>query len=156
MPIKKDKIKTIRAKMEEARRVNEEHAKGAMEEIFGDAFEQAPDLLRVTWLQYTPYFNDGAPCVFRLNEPDYLVKGLAGGEDETGHEAEEGAGWVSSYGAKDEKDLPAATKRVLADLTKVFAGNDDVFLQAFGDHVEVVAKRTAKGIAFETEECEHD
>ncbi len=32
-------------------------------------FDANPTLEAVRWTQYTPYFNDGEPCVFGVNEP---------------------------------------------------------------------------------------
>lgn len=36
-------------------------------------FEQIPDLLAIQWSQYTPTFNDGDPCVMRVESPRFLM-----------------------------------------------------------------------------------
>ena len=37
---------------------------------FVEAFQDAPKVAGFTWVQYTPYFNDGDPCVFRATTED--------------------------------------------------------------------------------------
>ena len=37
-------------------------------EAFADFFQKYPDVVEVRWQQYTPYFNDGDECVFRVGE----------------------------------------------------------------------------------------
>jgi hypothetical protein len=34
-----------------------------------DLFKQVPELTMIRWTQYTPYFNDGDECTFRMNPP---------------------------------------------------------------------------------------
>jgi hypothetical protein len=36
-----------------------ERAKGAMRAAFSSFFAANPDITKITWTQYTPYFNDG-------------------------------------------------------------------------------------------------
>lgn len=38
-----------------------------------DLFSDFPRLKAITWSQYTPYFNDGDPCVFGVNTPQFIV-----------------------------------------------------------------------------------
>ena len=40
-------------------------AQNDVQEAFVEAFASAPRILGFSWHQYTPYFNDGDPCVFR-------------------------------------------------------------------------------------------
>lgn len=43
----------------------------AMKTAFIDFFNEHPDIHALSWRQYTPYFNDGDPCVFGVREPYY-------------------------------------------------------------------------------------
>lgn len=37
------------------------------ETLFKDIFEKHPTLDSFAWTQYSPYFNDGEPCIFRVH-----------------------------------------------------------------------------------------
>ncbi len=41
-----------------------------VKELFEDFFKKYPNVKIVTWGQYTPGFNDGDVCVFRVHDPD--------------------------------------------------------------------------------------
>src|SRR6267154_5517989 len=45
-----------------------EKSKNAMRTAFKEFFDSNPDIDKITWTQYTPYFNDGDPCVFGVQE----------------------------------------------------------------------------------------
>src|SRR5688572_125580 len=55
-----------------------------------------PKIEAVKWTQYTPYFNDGDPCVFSVNEPDFKLAGVEpkAAEDNDG---DDDAEWFSSW-----------------------------------------------------------
>ena len=53
----------IQAINEEMREILTKESK----ELFG----AVPGLGAVTWTQYAPYFNDGEPCIFRVNDPTF-------------------------------------------------------------------------------------
>jgi len=44
-------------------------AEAAFKVAVKQLFEAVPDLTMIRWTQYTPYFNDGEECTFRMNEP---------------------------------------------------------------------------------------
>ncbi len=118
--------------MKELRKVVKKQAKDFFSEASKDLFEKYPELISFRWTQYTPYFNDGDPCVFSANaEYPYLN----GGEDEF-------------FPDKDEP-LNKAGKAVVK-LLKNFE-NDD-YEMMFGDHCQVTVSR--KGI--DVEEYEHE
>lgn len=56
----------------EAQAFFEKHFKEAVKEFFA----QVPEVQAVCWEQYTPYFNDGDPCVFSLNEIFFVAEGF--------------------------------------------------------------------------------
>lgn len=40
-----------------------------------------PEVTGIAWTQYTPYFNDGDPCVFSVGEPYFSFQGVNVSED---------------------------------------------------------------------------
>ena len=56
------------AELEAYHTVFQERAKIALREEFKSFFEKFPEVESVRWSQYTPYFNDGEPCEFGVNE----------------------------------------------------------------------------------------
>jgi hypothetical protein len=58
-----------------ARMQFEERMKTAFNDVFKTFFEQYPEITAVAWNQYTPYFNDGEPCVFSVGDFFGLAKG---------------------------------------------------------------------------------
>ena len=54
--------------MEVARAKVREVGKAAVGALFKAFFAQYPEVTAVGWTQYTPHFNDGDPCVFRVHE----------------------------------------------------------------------------------------
>lgn len=45
---------------------------GEFKKIFTLFFETFPQVKGITWTQYTPYFNDGEECIFRVGETYFL------------------------------------------------------------------------------------
>ena len=61
-------IQDIMAKKKAFEAELSEFSKAALSEEFKKAFAAHPDLKAIQWRQYTPYFNDGDPCTFRVTE----------------------------------------------------------------------------------------
>ena len=53
--------------------------KGQFEKVWEELFTACPNLMRFTWNQATPGFNDGDPCYFSVHTPSVHIKI---GEDE--------------------------------------------------------------------------
>ena len=128
------------------------------------------------WQQFTPYFNDGDPCVFGVSSlwaarPED-VRGDSDDFDRDELEVEYGSHLGSYEGREEWVPDPAdpVNRRVLAKrryvgpdqarydnclalATALGSGSfDDVLLEAFGDHAEVTVRRTGITIEF----CQHD
>ncbi len=58
----------IKAGIELAQAQIMELGRQAMSEGLKGLFEEYPFLGAIAWAQYTPYFNDGDPCVFSTGE----------------------------------------------------------------------------------------
>lgn len=111
-------------------------ARKALLEDFKAAFERAPEVLAYRWTQYTPYFNDGEPCEFRVNDLEWSGKV----EGEEGDEEDEDEEW-------NWRDAPGNPPDPCAI-------GDDLLEGVFGDHTEVIVRRGATD--FEVNEYSHD
>jgi len=134
------------------------------------------------WTQYTPYFNDGDPCVFSVGEPwfrtveDVKAQKDAGSDDDYYDEDDDsftiGYGGHPTLGKQDwDYDNPRdwdnrrkiykqyegshpTSFRVCAELADAINSGafEDVLLEAFGDHAKVTVRPS--GITVDT--YEHD
>src|SRR4051812_33293152 len=110
----------LKAKMEELREQMKSAAKDFFRDASKDLFEENPKLESFGWTQYTPFFNDGEPCVFSVHNDEPDVNGIDG--------------WDSMY-SDENKHLKPLQKKV----TKLLqAFSDDDMEAMFGDHVKVV------------------
>ena len=97
---------------------------------FREVFARHPVLEAVRWEQYTPYYNDGESCTFRVygSEPDVRFVGS------------------SDFESTAEGEMSTAEKeRAVEDLCDSFfplANQEpEAFLEMFGDHARVTATR---------------
>lgn len=127
-----------------------------LKEVFKEFFEN--DWINgVKWNQYTPYFNDGEPCVFSVNDP---VAGFvrdwsnvsSWGELDDGEEGD----WVYDGWTSAREKLGPEKQEQIEQIDQFFdlfrKVPDDIFLSLFGDHCTVLATKDG----FEVEEYEHD
>ena len=118
-------------------------AQEAMRTAFKDFFDVNPNIEMIAWTQYTPFFNDGDPCVFRVADMYFSLVGekidLVGYLDDSGMHSE----------YDDKVDEAKTFKKFVQEIGTI---PDEIFLDAFGDHVRVAATR--KG--FDTEDYDHD
>ncbi|MEU5945042.1 hypothetical protein ABZ793_05705 [Micromonospora sp. NPDC047465] len=112
------------------------------------------------WRQFTPYFNDGEPCVFGVQDvwvrttadgPQADPDDLCVGEYADRHPSL--GGWASSrrdtYRGHDE----ARYLRAYAFAEALEQGGfDDVLLETFGDHADVIVRRAGIQVQY----YEHD
>lgn len=99
-------------------------AKEAIRDRFASLFAAYPDVEGVRWTQYTPYFNDGEPCVFSVNSPDIL---LVGGDPD---EEDEEGGWYYCHGGYGDRHPAYEMAQI-----------DDDIARCLGDHVQVTIRR---------------
>jgi hypothetical protein len=103
----------------------------AIKAFLNEFFEKRPEVYGIKWTQYTPYFNDGEPCVFRLGSVAlYMTKQEFEDQEQSIWEFE-------TYGEEPETSLN---------------GIEDILLAVFGDHAEVSVTRDK----IEVEEYSHD
>jgi hypothetical protein len=147
-----ESIKAVKAELDKARKELGEKLQGLTKEAFKELFEACPDIEAVRWRQYTPYFNDGDPCVFRLG--DVFMKFVGDTDEESGDYED---GFISTWSVKYSEDLTDEVKKarvaagaVVSELFRQF--DDDAMLASFGDHVMVTATRDG----FDVDEYDHD
>lgn len=135
--------------------------------ILQAVLEAVPDI-KVTWKQYTPYFNDGDPCEFNVHDAGFSIPGVTDGTtDGWGREGYADSGDVQIAGG-DETEWKTGlgyvpTGRVfprhpavdaIAELADAIAGGafENALLDAFGDHAEVTVTKDK----IDVEYYEHD
>ncbi len=138
---------------EEMQAAQKQLLKGAFYETF-DAF---PQLEAITWTQYTPYFNDGEPCEFGMNQA-YLLTKEEYAKVKNGEYAEEavdgyrewnirGDNHVSHKLAMKERGYDWAKDPDWRDEAADFLGSmlktvhEDQFKSTYGDHTSVTYVR---------------
>lgn len=113
-------------------------------EIF---FQQFPEVESFRWTQYTPYFNDGEPCVFSVH--DWYTVNLTNGDQlEDVYYSE----YLNRRNAEagNEPDLETRVANTLHDLLGEV--DEDTMLALFGDHAQVIVSRNG----IDVEEYDHD
>jgi len=141
------KLSELAAKKAEVDAMMKEHGKAAIVTELSAFFDKHPSI-GIAWRQYTPYFNDGDACTFSLHG----VEVIPPGDEHEWYEHE-----VYSLKRRSEStDCPPWLTPELAkdasELESLLNHNEDALLMAFGDHVEVIARKD--GVA--VDECSHD
>ena len=118
-----------------------------------ELFVKYPELESIRWTQYTPYFNDGDPCYFRMGDLHVILEGDDPSKWEDEDEESPYAGeYVSTY-KKYNEGWSDVMYNELCELSKTMSGPLESFMEdVFGDHVWV--KVTRNGI--EVNEYDHD
>lgn len=144
-------------------------AQAMFKDTMKEFFDKNPGITALKWTQYTPYFNDGDACEFRINDvyftnapADELENVSAWGE----YEGEDETVWVASnieYTLLSKYHEEEAAKILAAGgvdedscslIDKMISSSEmeDIMWEMFGDHVQVTATRGG----FDITECEHD
>jgi hypothetical protein len=109
------------------------------------------DIIGVRWTQYTPYFNDGDPCEFWVNE--VYCKTSKNDEDDGDYED----GFISSYSVKYIEGLEVSEQEKLAKQINeagelISSIPESVLQNTFGDGYQITV--TADGI--DVDDYDHD
>lgn len=117
-----------------------------------------PGIRTIWWVQYTPYFNDGEPCIFRVGDlnfstidyeegtvPDYPEDDFTFDEYALGKEKE-----IVKLGATLNLDI--MTLRDCKELSRGLGALGEELQYVFGDHTKIIVN--SNGIT--AEEYEHD
>lgn len=127
-----------------------EKGQAVIDELVKGVFEAHPEVEAIRWQQYTPYFNDGEPCVFGLNRLGFKITGTS----DTAGDYEDG--FWDTWALGSDNDSYGGKRPELAKALSSFKGRlegvKDVLLATFRDGYEVIATRDG----FEVEECSHE
>jgi hypothetical protein len=103
----------------------------------------------IRWRQYTPYFNDGEPCVFRVGEVHVLRR------EPTKEDLE-----MDPYDGDWEESDPSKKDPLLKALSKfeeeISGPMEDMLQVAFGDHKDIIVSQKNGKITIQVAEYEHD
>lgn len=110
-----------------------EESKAWFKEASQGLFDAHPEIQSFAWSQYTPYFNDGDECVFRVNSEPKI----------------NGVDWYD----EPEEGQTKFERPVYKEVEKLIDSIDQPTLkEMFGDHCEVTARRDGITVA----SYEHD
>ncbi len=128
-----------------------EKARAEGQVMFSDAckklFDAYPELKAFRWTQYTPYFCDGDPCEFGVNEC-HVAFNIEVPENVGDSWRDDGFYEVRTYRDRVE---PFAEIQDAVDTVRGLL-SEDTCLSLFGDHVEVTVDRDGAS----TSEYSHD
>jgi hypothetical protein len=103
-------------------------------------FERHPNVRSLTWTQYTPYFNDGDPCVFSVHDLEVYDETIQEADDDYTEGVD--VGWGEGRARYPD----------IAEISGVLSNAEDLLLEMFGDHCRITVQ--ADGIS--VEEYDHD
>ena len=150
------KLADLAFEMETIRNKFAKDGESALKAAFKEFFEKHPIVEKVLWTQYTPYFMDGDPCVFGVNEFELRFYEDKLGSVKVSEDYEDSDPDYTSFGEYyDQDSFQEEHKAAEADLAKLASqcyDVDTILQTVFGDHCMVIA--TADG--FEVSDCEHD
>lgn len=126
----------------------QQFGKEAFETAFGPFLKAHPEIEAIAWTQYTPYFNDGEPCVFDVHDPVFVSAQLCKQHGIGENWPVENA--IEDWDCREIPELQAAFQ----ELGKVWSQIDEsIFLAVFGDHVRVMIRQDG---TVDVEEYDHD
>lgn len=135
----------------ELKRIKDEMSENFQIELktaFKEVFFQYPNIIKITWTQYTPFFNDGDPCIFRVTDLEIFDDETTGeiDPDDNDYDDDGEEGLSASWGEGAEK-YP-----LLENMASALMQADELLLNMFGDHSKITV--TSDGI--DIEEYEHE
>lgn len=133
-----EKFAEFKKAYEEAKISMLEKAGAAFKELVSDIFKQFPDLKSFGWTQFTPYFNDGDTCSFRVYTNNIYI-------NDPGFDDELNDGEELSY--ERYKKIEKVISQFLKDV------DDDILFDMYGDHSKITIRRDGTA---EIEEYEHE
>lgn len=129
-------MKALQNLKDEYEKALREKGQEIMKGAVADFFKANPKITGVMWRQYTPYFNDGDPCVFRLGDPSFAVSKVD--VEDVPHSAGEDDGESGFYSSYDFslRDLNDRYYREHADAMR-YAKEQNERVQALMDRLGI-------------------
>lgn len=154
-----DLFEQINEKKAELDRIIKEFGEQAIKEYLREFWDQNPSILSLRWHQYTPYFNDGDLCVFRVGDVSFRFSDTPedGGDYEDGYEdvwsyRYSRFGDINDYDARKAAAESRPEYVAAEKLNSIWQNNEMTMLSVFGDHVQVTADREK----IEVEDYDHE
>lgn len=130
MSATEEKLEKLR---EEMKKTMQKEFNSSIQEIF----RLVPRLKSFAWTQYSPYFNDGDECVFRVNQvnalsfiPDY---------GSYSYEVENDDDFIiADYDSANTESLTVAEKEAIQKVIDFIENSDDLMEDLYGNHVSVI------------------
>lgn len=146
-----DKYQEAKQKAEAARERMKETAKEAFREAASVLFSDHTDLVKFSWTQYTPYFNDGDACEFGTHtEYPYIYMAGDNADEDDDDEPEEFSTRLVEKKSPSERTPYENAGMAVVEFLKTF--DEQTYLEMFGDHMKVVVTRDS----VEVDEYDHD
>jgi len=146
-----DDLKKLTLEIEELKKTYKEKAKAALlNDVFPGFFKSHPEIKAVYWCQYTPYFNDGDPCVFNVGE--VCLSNIEDFESNDNFD-----GYYESY-IDGKYTWELDDKKLETDFSVVAAfisSNKNLMLDLYGDHSTIVI-HNSDPIEASVSEYDHD
>lgn len=157
----KAKLNKINKARQNYQSLMQEHGAALVEEMAKDIFDTFPCVRAIRWAQYTPYFNDGDPCYFRVREArialnEDFMENLQASERQCLYEDQDSfLGF--SYRLDDHPDTSGTRmlKKIgnaLEEFQGVLNNLSETMEETFGDHQQITITRNG----VKTEEYNHD
>jgi len=129
-----DNLKAVTKKAADAKKALQKELQASFNDAAQAFFNKAPEGTTITWCQYTPYFNDGDPCVFGVGGIEVRFKPLEG-EDKEMAEEEYGEDEGFCHGEIDQtKELPKEVRADAKALTGFISSQEELMLALYDDH----------------------
>lgn len=143
--MKFDEIKSkITEKRKELDKLREEYTMKFRKEfhsIIKAFFDDVPEVQAVVWSQYTPYFADGVPCIFSVNDRYYVTKNfdIDDRQNPYYYDDEEYASVCMWSWTKQDKPefISDVSWEKIQEFDEVISDNEDLMEELYGDHAAV-------------------
>lgn len=123
-----------------------------------EIFNLVPNLKSITWTQYTPYFNDGEPCYFSVNNDMQFLPVVADGRSPYEYEEAEDASekpfeitphWKTKV--RSDNRISDEQAELLVEFAAFINKNEDLMQTLFGEGCVVLTATKS-----EVHEYDHD
>lgn len=122
-----------------------------LKKVFASFFEEFPQVKTIHWTQYTPYFNDGDECVFRIGELWFTTTEHTELNEREYAYGEGDDGLINDWSAKIEDEK---LNSAINTMSSLLCGDvmECVLKGTYGDHVWVKIHKDGSDV----EDFEHD
>lgn len=129
---------------EQQKKQFQERVSSRLKEVFKEFFRECPEIKTISWLQYTPYFNDGDECIFSVKEVYFsnVEKQYVNtwGELEEMESSNDTDLYNSNdYEIRNNPNISTKSKELIKSLSEILESTSmsDIMKNVFGDHVFV-------------------